>query len=224
MAGGIAHHFNNILGGVSTFVDYAILSGDEVVMRRGLQMTVDAIARATKLTSALLSFADQDDQKQDLGDLTEALLTFAHTAQASLSERGIELNVDIQPMPVIAVNISRLYQLLHRLLANAQESIAEKGTISLAGRCEGGEIVLTMSDTGCGMDADALPRAFEPFFTTKGVLGGGHDDMHIGLGLSVAHGIVADLGGRMEISSTPNRGTSVEIHLPMPASADETLG
>ena len=224
LAGGVAHHFNNILGGVTTFVDYAILSGDEIVMRRGLQMTADAIARATRLTSALLSFAEQDDQKKDFGDLTEVLFTFAHTAAAALTERGIELKVDIDPMPVVAVNTSRLYQLLHRLLANAQESIAEAGVISLGGRCKDGEIVLTMSDTGCGMDLDVLPRAFEPFFTTKGVLGGGHDDTHIGLGLSVAHGIVTDLGGRLEISSNLDYGTTVEIHLPMPPSADEVLG
>jgi PAS domain S-box-containing protein len=223
LAGGVAHHFNNILGGVSTFVDYAILSGDEVVMRRGLQMTLDAIGRASKLTSALLNFAEQDDPKQDLGDLTEALFTFAHTADPPLKERNIELKVDVAPMPVIAVNISRFYHLLHRLLANAQESIADGGVIDLSARCEGPEIILTMADSGCGIDMDALPRACEPFFTTKGVLGGGHDDMHIGLGLSVAHAIVNDMGGQLEISSELGRGTTVEIRFPLPASTDEAL-
>ena len=223
LAGGVAHHFNNILGGVTTFVDYAIISGDETVMRRALQMTADAVTRATRLTSALLAFAEQDEDKQDLGDLTEVLLTFVHTVEPSLRERHIELSVGLEAMPVIAVNVARLYQLLHRLLANAQESIAEAGVVTLTGRCEDGRIVLAVSDTGCGIDTDALPRVLEPFFTTKGVLGGGPDDMHIGLGLSVAHGIVSDMGGRLEIRSHPGQGTTIEIHLPMPASEDEPL-
>ncbi len=78
LAGGVAHHFNNILGGVATFVDFALTSGNVVAMRRALQMTSEAASRAAKITQSLLSFAEQDAHRTDLADLTEVVLTFAH--------------------------------------------------------------------------------------------------------------------------------------------------
>jgi len=218
LAGGVAHHFNNILGGVATFVDYALTSGDETVMRRALQMTADAVSRATRLTGGLLEFAEQDVAKQDLADLTEVLLTFAHTAEPALSARSISVTVNVDALPVMAVDAGRMYHVLRRLMANAEEAIDGAGEITLEARRDVDEVVLKLADTGCGIDAESLGRVFEPFFTTKGVLGGGQDESHIGLGLSVAHGTIADMGGSLDIDSVPGSGSVVTIRLPVPRS------
>ena len=89
LAGGVAHHFNNILGGVATFVDFALTSGDPAVMRRALQMTAEAASGRARSRRSLLSFAEQDTHRTDLADLTEVVLTFAHLVERPLAERNI---------------------------------------------------------------------------------------------------------------------------------------
>ncbi len=216
LAGGVAHHFNNILGGVATFVDFALTSDDPTVMRRALQMTNEAVSRATKLTSGLLSFAEQDDGQGDLSDLTEVLLTFGHMSERTLAERGIELRMDVDRIPVMPVSSARMYHVLRRLLANAEEAIADGGSIDITAECVEGHVVVTISDTGCGINADILPHVTEPFVTTKGVLAGGSSDSHIGLGLSVVHGIISDMAGSLTVESEPGQGARVILSLPIP--------
>ena len=100
LAGGVAHHFNNILGGVATFVDFALTSGDVVSMKRALQMTAEAAARASKITQSLLSFAEVDSRRSDLADLTEVVLTFAHLVERTAQiVWGARLLGDLAPLP-----------------------------------------------------------------------------------------------------------------------------
>ena len=217
LAGGVAHDFNNILGGVGTFVDYALTSDDDVVMRRALQMTAEAVARGTKLTSSLLTFAEQDSGDRDMADFTEALLTFIHLVEPTLAERGITLTTDLGPVPVTPVSAMRIQQVFRRVLANAEEAMPDGGTITIHTAAKHGHIILTITDTGVGIAADVLSQIAEPFFTTKDLLaGGGGSNEHIGLGLSVVHAIVADMGGRLTISSKDRKGTEVRIILPAP--------
>ena len=211
LSGGVAHHFNNILGGVATFVDFALTSGDPVAMKRALQMTAEAAARASKITQSLLSFAKKDHHRSDLSDLTELVMTFAHLVERPLAERGIKLSVDLRPVPVVAVEADHMNRVLGNLLANAEDALAaDGGTISLTLEPQPEGVVLTFADTGCGIAQADLPQLFEPFFTTKGVSSGGQTN-HTGLGLSVAHGMVMEMGGRIEVESQPGHGTRFRI-------------
>ncbi len=214
LAGGVAHHFNNILGGVATFVDYALTSGDNAAMRRALQMTAEAAARASKITQSLLSFAEQDTHRTDLADLTEVLLTFAHLVERPLSERRIGLNLDIKPVPITAVEANRMHQVLGNLLTNAEEAMPEGGQITLSLAQEDDAVVLRFSDTGEGINPENLPMVFEPFFTTKGLLAGGEKG-NPGLGLSVAHGIVVEMGGSIRAESEGESGATFVISFPV---------
>lgn len=215
LAGGVAHHFNNILGGITTFVDFALTSGDLTAMKRALHMTVEAVARAAKITQSLLSFAEAKDRRSDLADLTEIVLTFAHLVERPLGERGIELRLDLHPVPVIAVEANRMHHILGNLLSNSEEAMPTGGTITISLHRQDRQVYLSFRDTGCGIKPEHLPLVFEPFFTTKGLLAGG-DRANPGLGLSVVHGIVVDMGARITVESVLGQGAQFTVIFPIP--------
>ncbi len=215
LAGGVAHHFNNILGGVATFVDYALTSGDHAAMRRALQMTAEAAARAAKITQSLLSFAAKDTHRYDMADLTEVVLTFVHLVERPLAEKDIKVHLDLRPVAITAVEANRMHQVLGNLLTNAEEAMPKGGTITITidrGH-EAGSVKLTFEDTGCGIEEAHLPLVFEPFFTTKGLLSGGNK-ANPGLGLSVVHGIITDMGGKISVDSRLGEWTRFTIVIP----------
>ena len=218
LAGGVAHHFNNIMGGVATSADFALTSGDAAAMRRALHMTVDAASRTAKIIQSLLSFAERDAHRADLADLTEVVLTFVHLVERPLAERNIRVQLELRPVPITAVEANRMHQVLGNLLTNSEEAMPNGGTVILSLDRKGKEVVLTFQDTGCGISPDHLPLVFEPFFTTKGLLSGG-DRANPGLGLSVVHGIVTEMGGRIEVESKLGEGTRFAISFPIAESA-----
>jgi len=215
LAGGVAHHFNNILGGVATFVDYALTDGDPAAMKRALQMTAEAAARVAKITQSLLSFAEYDSHRTDLADLTEVVLTFAHLIERPLSEMGIDLGLELRPVPIVAVEANRMHQALGNLLTNSEEAMPNGGTVTLRLERVGDDAVLTFADSGPGISSEALAMVFEPFFTTKGLLAGG-DRANTGLGLSVVHGIVTEMGGHIVAHSAPRQGATFTMSFPIP--------
>jgi len=222
LAGGVAHHFNNILGGVATFVDFALTSGDSQAMHRALQMTAEAASRASRITQSLLTFAERDQRRADLADLTEVVLTFVHLVERPLEERRIRLHLDLHPVPIVPVEANQMHQILGNLLTNAEEAMPEGGTITINLDRTDDRIVLTFGDTGCGIRPEHQPLVFEPFFTTKGLLAGG-DQANPGLGLSVVHGLVLEMGGSISLESEPFKGTRFFISFPAPdQQADQT--
>jgi len=215
LAGGVAHHFNNILGGVATFVDFALTSGDRQSMHRALQMTAEAAARASRITQSLLTFAERDQRRADLADLTEVVLTFVHLVEHPLEQRHIRLRLDLHPVPIVPIETNQMHQILGNLLTNAEEAMPDGGTISISLNRVEDRTVLTFGDTGFGIRPEHQPLVFEPFFTTKGLLAGG-DQANPGLGLSVVHGLVVEMGGAIGLESDPGKGTRFLISFPVP--------
>ena len=216
LAGGVAHHFNNILGGVATFVDFALTSGDTASMKRALQMTAEAASRAAKITQSLLSFAKEDSRRADLADLTEVVLTFTHLVERPLAEHGITLELDLAPVPIIAVEANRMHQVLGNLLSNAEEAMPAGGRITIAVGRDERDVLLSFADTGCGIKPEHLPLVFEPFFTTKGLLSGG-DRANPGLGLSVDTASSWRWAGRSTRPPSPARARASPSASPYPA-------
>jgi len=212
LAGGLAHHFNNILGGVATSVDFALKSGDPGAFRRTLKLTADAVTRASKLTHHLLAFAEGDRRPDDLSDLTETVLFFVDQLEPGLRERKIDLALDLNAAPVCEVPRHRLLTVLQNLANNAVEAMPEGGQLSLSLWTEGEEVAIEVVDTGRGIKEQDQPHVFEPFFTTKEALTADGDD---GLGLSVVHGLVREMGGTIHLRSRPDEGCQVEVRLPI---------
>ena len=219
LAGGVAHHFNNILGGVSTFVDYALSSDDPRAARRALQMTAQAAERAGKITKSLLAFAQRDSGKEDMADLTEVVLTFASLIEKSLAEKHIELDLQLNPAPVVAVRVDWMHTVLGNLLDNAEEAMPEGGRVDIEVGADEKTVWVKFSDEGVGIEPEEWERIFGPFYTTKGVTGQGEQNK-AGLGLAVVHGLVKEMGGEVDVKSTPGHGASFRIRFTRPAPDD----
>ena len=225
LAGGIAHDFNNMLT--------AILGGAEQVRRRvpadhPAQRSADGIlkaaARAATLTRQLLAYSRQQVLQPRLLDLSEVLSEFQEMLRQVVGE-NIEIVTALESkVGRIKADPGQLQQVILNLAANARDAMPDGGKLTVrtedlevdeafvAARAwvfrPGRYVLLTVHDTGCGMDAETQRRAFEPFFTTKDAGKGA------GLGLATVYGIVKQSGGHIELESQPGRGTSVRIYLP----------
>lgn len=215
LAGAMAHHFNNILGGVITSVDFANESGDPVILRRVTQQIARALQRATSLINGLLAFAEGDRRAEDLSDFTEVLNEVADEVEGGLEEHGIELIVDMPKLPVLSVVHSQLYTILHNIVRNAIEAMPHGGTLRIEAALAEKTMIIRVADTGCGLDEAARSRIFEPFWSTKGQLATQTGE-GTGLGLAIAHGLVQMLGGSILVSSELNKGSCFTVILPRP--------
>lgn len=219
LAAGVAHHFNNIVCGMNTMVELALSTEDEFAMKRALRMSAEAASRISYITQSLLAFSTQEAGEPDLVDLTEEILRFADAVEPTLRQRGIELVLDLRGARVAAVPRHRFSQVLHHLLRNAEESFegikdGRVRRITLTTLSQDDQVMLQFTDTGCGVAAEHLPQLFDPFFTTKGVQGGGNKN-NPGLGLTLAQGVVMDMGGHIWADSVPGQGTTLSILVPV---------
>jgi PAS domain S-box-containing protein len=222
ITGGVAHDFNNLL--------MAILGSLELLRKRlpdderMLALLDNATRGATRgaaLTQRMLAFARRQELRPDVVDLPFLLGEMSGLLERSL---GPLVTVDIQfppRLPRVRTDASQLEAALLNLALNSRDAMADGGVITLSAREEqvddgqpidlapGRFVRLSVADTGCGMDAQTLARATEPFFTTKGIGKG------TGLGLPMVDGLVAQSGGRLVVKSEPDRGTTVELWLPV---------
>ncbi len=231
LAGGVAHDFNNLLTVILGHSDMVLSAMDaHDRRRRDIEDIRDAGARAAVLTNQLLAFS----RKQVL---QPKIINVSH-AVASLTKmlgRLISSNIELvtrcdEDTWLTKVDPGQLDQVILNLVLNARDAMPLGGRLVLEAsnrRIDGrqpvehpevppGEyVMLAVSDTGSGMDAETRSHLFEPFFTTK-ALGKG-----TGLGLSTVYGIVRQSGGYIWVYSAPNRGTIVKVYLPRAAEQAE---
>ena len=215
LASGIAHHFNNIIGGVATFSDFALSGNNPQARQRALVMTIEAADRISNITSSLLTFAEQDYREVEKNDLSEILNTFGHLIEKSLCDKNIILETSIESIPYYEVPGMKVHQVLSNIIENAQESMPDGGILSIKLYREDDFIFLKFKDTGIGIDPDHLPHIFNPFFTTRGVACNGDASHNNGLGLSVVYGIVNELKGTITANSIIDVGSEFIIKLPI---------
>jgi len=229
LAAGVAHHFNNIACGMGTMVEFALATEDPGAMLKALRMSAEACSRISYITQSLLACSGEAGSEcaecnasGDLCDLTEELLRFADAVEPTLNQKGIALNLDLQARRITAVPRLRFGQALQHLLRNAEDAIADRAaqmgdiekSITIRTQSQGDQIMLQFADTGIGIDPDDLPQIFDPFFTKKGVQGGGNRN-NPGLGLTLVHSVVMDMGGHIWADSTPRQGTTLHILIPV---------
>ena len=224
LAGGIAHEFNNYLGIIMGYSD--LLSQDEN-QNESVRLTVSEINTATQkaasLTRQLLAFSRKQILEPNVLDLNTSILE-TH----KLLRRLIPANIDITP--ILHPNLGRvkadpaqIQHILINLAVNARDAMPQGGKISIETADvlldeefssrnpdvrPGDYVMLSVTDTGEGMDRETLARIFEPFFTTKKAGQG------TGLGLSTTYGIVKQSGGHITVASVRGRGTTFRIYLP----------
>ena len=213
LAGGIAHDFNNILTIIQGFA-LTLLEGEEDPASRKMatRHIVDAAERAAGLTRQLLAFGRRQIMQPQHVDLNELVTSLAKMVRRVLGE-DIDLQLLLSPRPLaIHADPGLIDQVLMNLVINARDAMPAGGwlRIETAARSSnaGEQVVVRVVDSGTGISAACLPRIFDPFYTTKEAGKGS------GLGLATAFGIVAQHGGRIDVSSILGRGTTFEVVLP----------
>ena len=213
LTGGVAHDFNNLLT--------VVLGNIELIRRRTgdqheLARQIDAVRQAAEkggaLTRQLLAFSRRQRLNPLTVDLNTLIADFAPLMRQAVGEAvSIELALAGEPLPA-HLDPAQFESALLNLAVNARDAMEGGGQLSIAAGTVGGEdpkIVVTVRDTGEGMDADVASRIFEPFFTTKEIGKGS------GLGLSQVYGFVRQSGGEITVKSAPGQGATFEIQLPL---------
>jgi signal transduction histidine kinase len=228
-ASGVAHDFNNLLTIVRSYADLLVHQlGSDQAHLADVEQIRRATDRAASLARQLLLFSRRSPQAprrirvcaflQELRPMLERLVA----PDISLETRAHS------EVPEVIVDIEQLERVMINLVMNAVDAIAGRGVIAIdAGTTELGEhaasaatirpgryVVVSVSDTGAGMEPDVLAHLFEPFFTTKPP---GHGT---GLGLATVFGIMRQAGGTVDVESAPRRGTTFRILFPVAAPDD----
>lgn len=214
LAGAVAHHFNNILGGAITSIDYAAAKSDPVTDRKVLKQIGSSLARATTLVGDLLLFAEGRRRSQDVCDLTELLGHISDEAEELIADRHIRFEYSAYGLPVTAVARVELETILRNMIRNAVDAMPQGGALSLTARLLGGVAIIQVSDTGVGMSEDARSRVFEPFWTGKSLTFAG-PGQGAGLGMAIAHGLARSIGATIDVESSPGKGALFTIRLPI---------
>jgi PAS domain S-box-containing protein len=225
LAGGIAHDFNNILGAILGYGELALQNcAENSDLRRYLDNVMHATERAKKLVERILGFSRSGLGNQVQFNVQSVVAETLELLEASLPV-GIQLqkNLAAHTAGVIG-DPTDLHQVTMNLCTNAIQAMDRGGVLSVAlersllsatrvlargSLSPGAYVRLIVSDTGSGISPAILERIFDPFFTTKGVGQG------TGLGLSLVHGIVNDLGGAIDVVSAAGKGTQFDIWLPV---------
>jgi PAS domain S-box-containing protein len=222
LAAGVAHDFNNLLTAILGFAELLRPSvrgdpaGSEAVSQIG-----QAARQAADLTAQLLAFGRKQPVQPEVLDLNDVVREIAGILQRLVRE-DVELEFALDPhLPCIQADRNQIRQLLLNLVTNARDATPRGGRIEIrtdervvsgdtqgAAARKGRYAMLSVTDTGEGMDAETREHIFEPFFTTKAVGQG------TGLGLASVHGIVEQNGGMIEVESAPGRGATFRILLP----------
>jgi PAS domain S-box-containing protein len=215
LASGVAHDFNNTLGiilGRSQLLQ-RMVSDEEV--RRGLRTIERAAFDGGETVRRIQDFARSRTERNfepiDLDQLLEEVVEITRTRWKDEAEvRNVKIDVALERSASLRVlgNASELREVYTNLIFNAVDAMPNGGRISIKSRAEGANVVVDVRDTGIGMDETVRARIFDPFFSTKGTKG-------MGLGLSVAFGIVGRHKGSINAESEPGRGTCFTIRLPI---------
>jgi two-component system NtrC family sensor kinase len=167
--------------------------------------------RVTRIVKDLLTFARQAKPKIENADVNTILEKSLSLLENKIKLQNIKLNVSLDStLPLVPCDFSQIQQALMNIIINGTEAMPEKGELSIKSRhlSEDGFIEVEISDTGTGIPEDHLLKVFDPFFTTKDAGKG------VGLGLSIAYGIVNEHKGSIEVKSKAGKGTTFIIKLP----------
>ena len=213
LSASLAHELNNPLFTLGLQIQAmlgALPSGDS--KRDTLQAMADEVKRMGHLVANLLQFSRRSTRQVSTVDVRDELANTLELMAFHLRHRHVKAETEFGPVPLIQADREQLRQVFFNLFTNAVDAMPEGGTLTIRtwiGETNPPQAWIDISDTGEGIQPEALSQIWEPFFTTK------PEGKGTGLGLSICRRIVEQHGGTIELESRPGQGTSVRLMLPV---------
>ncbi len=213
LSGGVAHEINNPLSGVLAFAQLALAQTEKgSQIYQDIQEIEKSALRCKKIVENLLEFSRQSsfEEKEEI-EVAEVLRRVLPLLKIQAKEAGVFLETQVRSnLPTVLVNPNQIEQVFLNLSSNACHATPQGGKIQIVAEQEDEEFIrIDFIDTGVGIKKQDLSKIFDPFFTTKKIGSG------TGLGLSITYSLIQDHGGRLEVESEENVGTTFRIFLPV---------
>ncbi len=214
LAGGVAHEFNNLIGGMMGYAQLAKSTRDISDIEKCIEVVLNSSQRAKEITKNLLSFSRRTEPKQEEAYLSEIIEMALSLIQRDLEKENIRIVRGYESSLRITTDIGQVQQVILNMAINAKHAMQNGGQLTVSYRKMKEYAEIEIKDTGVGIKKEDLTKIFEPFFTTKGSLGGSQTP-GTGLGLSVSYGIIRSLEGEISVESEIGKGTSFTVKLPL---------
>lgn len=220
LTAGISHEINNplnyILGGLTGLENHF---SDEKISDKKVDLYLNSIktgvSRATAIVSGLNQLSRNRDTYDEDCNIHEIIDNCLNILNSQLKHK-IEINKRFtEKQIIVSGNVGKLHQVFLNIIINANQSVEDKGTITLSTFIMKENVHIDIADTGCGISKENLPKITDPFFTTK------EPGQGTGLGLAIAYNIIHDHKGKISFKSTLNKGTSVKVVLPLKITKNE---
>jgi C4-dicarboxylate-specific signal transduction histidine kinase len=224
LAAGIAHEINQPMQNISLSaesirIELSEQKPDHAFIKQSVEEIFEDILRVREIVDHIRVFSSgQKEQVFESFDVSECVRSAVSMVGRQLANHRIELRLELSPsLPHVLGNPHKLEQVVHNLLSNARDAVEEQKQkmswldmqIGVSTRVnQNKEVILEVTDNGCGIPLNKQTDIFLPFFTTK-KLGQG-----TGLGLSISHSLVKEMGGRIELESRIGKGTMMRVILP----------
>lgn len=210
LAAGVAHEINNPLTGVLTFAHFLKeKKNNDESDQHDIDVIIQETTRVRDIIRGLLDFARQSPPVKAMTNINETIRQLLMLIKGQKEFRNITIKEEYdEKLPQILADKNQLQQVFLNLILNAGEAITGAGTIIIKTFVKDKNIIVSISDTGCGITEEDMYKIFDPFFTTKPVGKG------TGLGLSVSYGIIQQHNGEIKCESKQNEGTTFKVFLP----------
>ncbi len=216
LAAGIAHEVGNPLASISALVQVVRRDSDDPFIREKLGLVKNQVTRISKIIRDLVDFSRPSNYELQITDINKSIKEAVAITRVGTKVKDIDFNLelsdDVPPLPLIP---DQIHQVFLNILINAVDALTEtkiRGIpkkIDVKSAVENEMVALTFSDTGSGIKEENLTKVFEPFFTTK------EQGKGTGLGLWISYGIVKSFQGDLKVKSTPGKGTTFKLTLPL---------
>jgi signal transduction histidine kinase len=208
MSAQVAHEVKNPLNSIIGAAHYLRTNFEGQILREFLQIIEEESQRLSDIVTNFLNFSKPAQPSLVHGDVNEVVRNTLSLVEQELKDKGVHLVFEPdQELRPFKLDAAKIKQALLNILLNASQATQAGDTIEVRTARDNGQVVLQVSDTGCGMDQEALDNLFKPFFTTK-VRGSG-------LGLAIAEQNIRDLGGSIQVESTEGKGSTFTVLLPV---------
>jgi signal transduction histidine kinase len=211
-AASVAHEVRNPLNAISMAAqrleeEYAAKEGMESA-KNFSRILRQEVKRLDGIVSQFLSLARPSELNLQKSDLNRLVTETVALAEGEAGPLSVKISVLLGDIPELILDPDELKKAVINILRNGMEAAGKGGSISLSTRLDGDMVALQIEDTGEGMSKEQMRKVFQPYFTTK--------ERGTGLGLSIAQRVVADHGGRIDVDSTPGKGTVFTLWLNVP--------